>query len=281
MSQDSSDDDPKRVRVMINGQEVDPNNLPANLIEMKKTKNQPKESGCMSCFGCLIALVVVGSTGFGLLVAASAIFNFNIPGMNALMSLLAGVEAPQTQSIKTDPNHFDPFVGLAQAREFAAPDALLISIGANYVRSDGTMDLNASYNPRTDYKFVRKIPRPEDAPPVGVSGSTNGQWYEPISIQVYRPGTRRSVSVSNGGTRVSYSYTNEGMVRDADDPTTSLSGEVVSDPECTAQKLWSIALENDAPADAVAVINYDVDGYDFIISGVTNLYFTSDCKLKD
>jgi hypothetical protein len=278
-------DDPDRVRIVINGEEVDPSNLPPNQLKMKKGGNGKKggSSGCSSIFGCFITLIIVASIGCGLLAAASAIFNFNIPFMNQIMTALTGVEAPQTQPLTTDPNNFDAFAGLEQARALAGENALLISINANYVRSDGTMDLNASYSPapRTDYKFVREIPRPEDAPPVGVAGSTNGQWYEPITIEVYRPGSRRHVSITSGGSRVSFDYTNEGMVRDVDSPTTSLSGEILEDPKCTMKQLWAIALEHDAPQDAVAIITYDAEGYDFNISGVVYLEFTPNCKLED
>lgn len=278
-----SGDDPDRVRIVINGKEVDPNNLPPNQLKMKKGGGGKGSSGCSSIFGCLISIIIIGSIGFGVLTAASAIFNFNIPFMNSIMTALTGVEAPQTQPLTTDPNNYDPFIGLEQARALAGEDAMLISINAYYVRSDGTMDLNASYTPapRTEYKFVRKVARPEDAPPVGVAGSTNGQWYEPLTIEVYRPGSRRHVSITSGGSRVSFDYTNEGMVRDVDSPTTSLSGEIVEDPKCATKQLWSIALENDAPQDAVAIIEYDADGYDFNISGVVYLEFTPDCKLED
>ena len=278
-----SGDDPDRVRIVINGQEVDPNNLPSNQLKMKKGGDGKKggSSGCSSIFGCLMSIIVIGSIGFGLMAAVSAIFNINIPFMNNIMTALTGVEAPQTQPLTTDPNNFDPFIGLEQARALAGENARLISINAYYVRSDGTMDLNASYTPRTNYEFVREIPRPEDAPPVGVAGSTNGQWYEPLTIEVYRPGSRRYVSITSGGSRVSFDYTNEGMVRDVDSPTTSFSGELVDDPTCTTKQLWAIALENDAPQDAVATITYDVDGYDFNISGVVHLDFTPNCKLED
>jgi hypothetical protein len=280
-----SSNDPNRVRVVINGEEVDPSNLPQDLIKLKKGKNQggsSGSSGCSSLIGCLVTLVIVASIGCGVLAAASAIFNFNIPFMNDIMTALTGIEAPKTQPLTTDPNNFDPFVGLEQAREFAGPDALLISISADYVRSDGTMDLNASYKPapNTEYEFVRKVPRPEDAPPVGVAGSTNGQWYEPITIEVYRPGSRRHVTVMSGGSSASYDYTNEGMIREKDNPTTSISGEIIDDPQCTMKELWSIALENGAPSDAVAIIEYDSYGYDFNISGVVYLEFTANCKLK-
>lgn len=281
----SSEQEPKGVRIIINGEEVDPNNLPPNLIKPKKGdkggKDKKGSSGCSSLIGCLIGFVIVASIGCGVMAAVSAIFNINIPFMNTLMTAFTGIEAEKTEPIKTDASNFDPFVGLAQAQELAGPDAELISISALYVRSDGTMDLHASYNPSVDYEFIRKIPRPENAPPVGVAGSTNGQWYEPITIDAYRPGTRRSVSITSGGSRVSYSYVNEGMVRDVDSPTTTLPGKVIPAPRCTMQELWETALRKDAPADAVAIIDYDEEGYSFNISGVLYLNFTVDCKLKD
>jgi hypothetical protein len=275
-------DDPNRVRIIINGEEVDPNNLPPNLIG-DKSKRAPKKGTGLGCaiLSFLMVLLTVGSIGFGVLAGVSAIFGINFPILTTIMTALTGVEAEQTQPIKTDANNFDPFVGLAQAQELAGPDALLVEITAYYVRSDGTMDLYASYSPRVNYEFVRKIPRPEDAPPVGVAGSTNGQWYEPITVEVYKPGSHRSVSTISGGSRVSYSYVNEGMVRDKDSPTTSEPGEILPVPECTTQQLWEMALRKDAPRDAVASITYDADGYDFNITSVISLEFTSNCKLSD
>jgi hypothetical protein len=283
MSQFNSDND--RVRIIINGEEVDPNNLPSNLIG--KNKNGKRSSGgssCLSsCFGCGITVVIVGAILCGVLAAASAIFNFNIPFMNEVMTALTGVQAPKTQALQGDPSNYDPIAGLAQVQAFAGADAKLISIDISYIRADGTMDLNASYSPapRVDYKFVREVPRPDDAPPVGVAGSTAGPWYEPITIEVYQPGQRRHVSITSGSSRVSFDYTNEGMVRDVDSPTSSGSFDIVKTPECSIKKLWDIALEHDAPIDAVATISYDSDGYDFNISGVVYLSFNNNCRLSD
>lgn len=251
--------EPNRVR-NINGQEVDPNGIDT------KNKRDPKKGGKYGCaiLSLLLALVMVGVIGFSAFVAA-----------------LTEGQAAQTQPVQTDANNFEPFVGLAQAQALAGPDAFLAEIRAIYVRSDGTMDLYAAYSPSTYYEFVRKIPRPEDAPPVGVTGSTNGQWYEPVTIEVYRPGSHGYVSTFSGGNRVTNSYLNEGMLRTSDTPTTSGPGAFLPDPDCTAQQLWETALKKDAPRDAVAYITYDADGYNFNISGVISLEFTIDCKLKD
>lgn len=271
----------RQMRVMINGEELDPSDLSKTKINIKGKRGGG--SGCSTCFGCFIGIIIVASIGIGLLTAVAAIFNFNIPGMDQLITGLTGVEVPKTEALNTDPNAFDPFVGLAQAQALAGEGAEIVSISAYYVRSDGTMDLNADYTPAPNvtYEFVRKVDRPADAPPVGVAGSTGGQWYQPIEIDVYKPGSRRHVSVTSGGTRVSYTYTNEGMVREAEDPTSSFSDEIADSPKCTAQQLWSIALENDAPSDAVAIIDYTAEGYTFNISSVVYLQFSSNCKLID
>lgn len=277
MSQVYTVQDADRLRITINGEEVDPAKF--------KGRRGSRGGGCggWSCFGCVLTLVIGGSILIGVMGFVSAVFNVNIPFMNQIMTALTGVEAPQTQPLTTDANNFDPFVGLAQAQALAGEGAQLVSIDATYVRSDGTMDLNATYSPapRVTYDFVRQVERPKDAPPVGVAGSTLGPWYEPITIEAYEPGQRRHVSIRGGNGSVEFDYVNEGMVKETDDPTTNLSGEIVEAPTCTAQALWKEALKKDAPRDAVAIIEYDEDGYTFNISGVLYLRFGTDCKIQE
>jgi hypothetical protein len=71
------------------------------------------------------------------------------------------------------------------------------------------------------------------------------------------------------------------MERSVDDAENGLKHPVIQPPVCPFAKLWSVALTKDAPAEAVAIIIYDDEGYDFSISGLSvYLKFDADCNLQ-
>jgi len=185
-----------------------------------------------------------------------------------------------TRPVPGDAAHFDPVASYSGVLDYAGAGAELVSISAYYVRSDGTVELNASYTPAPYiiYEFVRKMDKaPANAPPIGAGGANTAPWYEPIEIHLYQPGQWRQVKSSS----VSYTYVNKGMERSVDDPENGLNHPIVPPPACPFAKLWAVALTKDAPAEAVAIIQYDADGYDFSISGLSvYLKFDMDCKLK-
>jgi hypothetical protein len=252
--------------------------------ELESVIQSPRKRRGFPC-GCVLLTFVIG---IPLLIGVVAVYSA-VVGLTAdsplgqLFSQLTGVTLPETVSIQGDVSRFDPLAGLAEAQALAGAEAQLVEISASYVRMDGTMDLNAAYSPApsTDYLFLRPVPRPNDAPPVGVAGTTGGQWYEPITISAYRPGQRRFVSQLSGGVRTSYEYVNRGMTKRVGDPTTSPSGKPIEVPKCSFTDFWQVALTQDAPRDAVAIIEYDEDGYTFMISGHVFLRFDHDCKLKE
>ncbi len=184
-----------------------------------------------------------------------------------------------TRPVPGDAAHFDPVASYPSVLDYAGAGAQLVSINAYYVRSDGTVELNASYTPApyVTYDFVRKLDKaPPNAPPIGAGGANTDPWYEPIEIHLYQPGQWRQVKSSS----VSYTYVNKGMERSVDDAENGLSHPVVPPPNCPFATLWSLALTKDAPAEAVAIIQYDADGYNFSISGLSiYLKFGMDCKL--
>jgi hypothetical protein len=217
--------------------------------------------------GCLLWLVVIIIIGY--FAGKYLVIPFFITG---------GGNA-DTRPVPGDPRNFDPVAALPGVTDYAGKNSHLVSIRAYYVRSDGTLDLNASnYNPYVEYKFYRELDAPPpDAPPVGAGGTVNGKWYEPVDITAYQPGQWRSVS----GT-VSYTYQNQGMERETSSPTANLYDTFASTPECSFKDLWDVALKHDAPKDAVAIIEYDANGYSFDISGASvNLDFDLACKLKE
>ncbi|MBL8147189.1 MAG: hypothetical protein JNL34_12455, partial [Anaerolineae bacterium] len=256
-----------------------------------------KRRGCgCNSLGCIIALVVVVAIVVPIVAVVGSLGAFNnssgdIFGMisEAVNSV---VNVNETLGISTttlpgDANAFDSFAALAAVTAFAGEDAQLAEINAVQVRSDGTQNLNADYDaprPNTDYVFFREIPRPENAPPVGAGGTTDGQWYEPVTVSAYRPGQMSQIRRTGGGMSISTQFINQGLKRQVQDPTTNLAfvEDFVGPPACTTRQLWNVALEEGAPVDAVATITYNSDGYEFTIPGAAVfLSFDANCKLQD
>ncbi|GAB4512896.1 MAG: hypothetical protein OHK0046_13070 [Anaerolineae bacterium] len=245
---------------------------------------QPKRRrGCSvggCAFGCMMLIpILAGVLGIG--VAIAAVFAPNL--LMEVIGTVFGVETIQTRAVPGDPAQFDPIASYEAVVAFAGAEAQLISFQATQIRRDGTTDLTARYSPApyVTYRFVLPVPRPENAPPVGAGGTGAGRWYQPVNIEAFRPGQRRSVSQTGNGVSTEYQYVNEGMVRDVDDPTTNVGSGIIGTPmTCSFADFWDVALRRDAPADAVAFISYDANGYLFSISGVgISLRFDHNCQL--
>jgi hypothetical protein len=229
--------------------------------EYDQTQRAKKRTGCTRTVIILPIMTIL----IGLLIVKVIVPFFETGGGNV-----------DTRVVPGDAARFDPVGALSGVQAFAGADAELTDFEASYVRSDGTMDLTASYRPRVEYKFVHKVPPPPDAPPVGAGGTLNGGWYEQVNISVYTPGQWRHVTSGSS----EYSYMNRGMQRDTDSPTTT-KPDVLPTPTCSFADLWKVALEYKAPADAVATIEYDHEGYHFDIRDTTvDLDFGMDCRLK-
>ena len=252
--------------------------------------------GC-SGLGCVIALIVivavfvpiiavVGSLGAFSNMAGGDLFSQIGQAVNAITNIneTLGIS---TTGLPGDANAYDPFAALAAVTAFAGEGAQLAEINAVRVRSDGTQNLNASYDPprpNTDYEFFREIPRPENAPPVGAGGTTDGQWYEPVTVSAYQPGQMSQIRQTGGGMSIQTQFVNQGLKRQVADPTTNLAfvEGFVGPPNCTTLQLWNLALEEGAPVDAVATITYNSDGYNFSIPGSgISLDFDANCKPRD
>lgn len=231
----------------------------------------------------LCTLILILGIGFGLFGFVFDILGSfgGIGGTLATAAATVNNVTGQTQPIVGDPANFDPFAEFAQAQTFAGSDTQISAISAYYVRNDGTMDLTADYtpSPRATYEFLRLIPRPADAPPIGVSGGGT-QWYEPVQIEAYRPGQTSRITQTGGAVNVSTTFVNQGLRRTVSDATNNPFNLPVEPPRCTTAELWRIAMQNDAPRDAVAIIEYGEDGYTFNIPSVVYLTFDEDCKLE-
>jgi hypothetical protein len=227
--------------------------------------------------GCGVVAIAVFLVGAGLLI------NW-ISGSDAVQDLAEMAGAPERESarIAGDPARFDPVAGLGQALALAGPGARLERLDAYGVRRDGTLDLTAGYTPapRATYQLHRPAPAPDPAPPVGAGGSAVGHWYQAIRVEAYRPGQRRQVTSINGSNRVQYVYVNKGLDM-GEGEVSGTAGAMLPPPACRFALLWEAAVEAGAPADAVAQIRYDEDGYSFNSPGIFNRRYGRDCRPRD
>jgi hypothetical protein len=183
-----------------------------------------------------------------------------------------------TREIEGEASHYDPIAAFDTVSDYAGENAELTSLEAYYVRSDGTMDLNAEYYPRVDYDFYRVVSETDgNEVPLGAPNSTADAevLYQAVSISVWKPYQMRGVSTSNN-----YSYMHLGMEREIDEPVRNRPAEAIPAPVCTFAELWATAIEKaDAPAEAVAVIQYNAEGYYFYINDTdVRVYFDFDCN---
>jgi hypothetical protein len=283
---------PNKRTIMVDGQPVDIDTF----MQMQSGVGGPipvpkrRRSGCGPGM-ILLALVIIVPIAAVFIIGGVVLSSIGsglsgISGLGDIGNIVATVQnaikPPESRPVTGDASKFDPLAGLADAQNFAGQDAKLATLTATYVRADGTMDLTATYSPspRTEYTFLREIPRPSDAPPVGVAGSTKGPWYEPISIEAYTPGQTSHVTSYGGGINTEYNYTNQGMLKEVKDPTTDPFDDIVSaPPTCKFVDFWKTAIKQGAPEEAVAIIEYNSDGYSFNISGTISLHFDMKCKL--
>lgn len=226
-----------------------------------------KKVGCGIC-GC-----IVGFLGF----------IFGIIYLTTFTNYCARMFGEETYPVAGDPSRFDPFASIAHIRSKVGAKAILLEVRASFVRSDGTLDLNAKYRPAPDANYDFRAPvtkEPKDAPPVGAGRKPGDVWVQNVSVRVYEPGQHRSVSRISGSSRSSYSYVNEGMDIDRATPQMGSLEDGLPDPKLTAKEMWDFAISKGADKDAVARISYEEDGYEFNITGLNfYLYWDIDGKL--
>jgi hypothetical protein len=243
-----------------------------------KLEANQRSRGC-ACFTVLFIFMGIGGAVIGIGAGMLAVFAPNT--LTSIFSQVTGYETIQSRPVQGDASAFDPIANYDSMQAFAGEGAQLISLDAQFVRSDGTLDLTASYNPspRVTAEFALEVAPPADAPPVGAGGL--GTWYRQVTISAYRPGQQGRVTSSGAGGRVTYSYVNEGMTRDIDDPATD-EFTFLPAPTCAFADLWKVALESGAPANAVATIDYDEEGYDFRINDLDiRIEFDSNCQVRN
>ncbi len=222
-------------------------------------------------FGCLGAVLFLG-----LVLAVLAAF-----GVFGLAKLWRGdggsVDPPG------DPRAFDPVGQYAAIAEYAGPGTALVRMQAEQVRPDGRLDLGADYRPapRVNYAFVRSVPAPANAPPLGAGAPADGRWHQQVEVELSQPGTLRLVRSAGNNNVTVTRYVNRGMERREQPPSGAAVEASVPPPACPLQRLWQAAIVQGVPATAVASIGYDRDGYDFDVRGTRwSLRFAHDCTMQ-
>ncbi|MEP7289591.1 MAG: hypothetical protein ABI947_27900 [Chloroflexota bacterium] len=211
-----------------------------------KTRSRPRWTFCL----VIVILIVFASCGAVALI---------IPRLQqSIGSVLSSGGLPvQIDAVPGDPSHFDPIASYDSVHKFAGSTLDLDTIIATYVRSDGTLDLSAPYDPNVDYRFFEELStQPPSAPPLGVRGVTDQKWDNQVEVLIQ---PKRMISIG-------------GAVQGL---------HAATAPKCALKTLWSAALEKGAPSDAVAKIIYNVAGYNFSIRNTKiDLDFDTDCRLK-
>ncbi|MCC6643352.1 hypothetical protein IT411_01260 [Candidatus Peregrinibacteria bacterium] len=225
---------------------------------------------CIVILALAAPLFFVGAFTFG--------WGTNLPGVGDLL----------TQGTVKPPGDFEKFnvaTTYAEVQKFAGENAELTSLSAQYVQSDGTLNLTTKYGASyasITYDFFNKLNQPpENAPPIGAGGSKDGNWYEPVRVTIQTPGQTRYMSRIGGAYNFKGNYIHQGMEKSVSNPIGEPYSEIIPAPTCDFKKFWDRAIELGAPASAVASIDYDSNGYEFQISG-TDIYidFTADCQEK-
>lgn len=248
-------------------------NRPVLIIQ---TGNSRGKRG-VSCGAVLIIILIGGAILLGVGIGLVSVFAPNL--LNGVFGQLTGVEIIQTRPTEGEPSRYDPIAHFDSMQAFAGEEARLVKFEAQFVRSDGTLDLTATYtpSPRVDVEFMREVDAPADAPPLGAGGG--GTWYERITIEAYTLNQARRVTSFTGSSRLTYTYVNEGMTRTVSSNPQTAEPVFLEPPTCPFEGLWRSALAQGAPAEAVAIITYDKDGYAFSIRDADiSLEFGMDCE---
>ena len=235
-------------------------------------KTAKKAIGC-GILGC-------GGIGFAVVAFVGAILY-----MTVFSNSCAKMMGEETYPISGDPKRFDPFASIPDIKSKLGPEAILLEMDASFVRSDGTLDLKAQYKPAPNANYRFRVPvkeAPKDAPPIGAGRKPGDIWIQDVTVRVYEPGMRRHVSRISGGTRSSYSYTNEGMDVDRSIPQMGSLEGAIPEPKINTKEMWDFAISKGADKDAVARISYEDDGYDFTISELkVHIRWDADGKLDE
>ncbi|MBP7005603.1 hypothetical protein KBB27_00555 [Patescibacteria group bacterium] len=190
-----------------------------------------------------------------------------------------------TQALPGDATHLDPVQALPAVRSYVGGDAQIVSFFAQFVRVDGTVDLEASYSPSpaVRYVFSKAADISGNKPPIGTGGGQDGLMLgQTVNVTLTRPGQRFFVTKRDGMFSSSYSYTSKGMQKTEEDPRMIQTHPKNTLPICSLQELWRQAVEAGAPSDGVATITYTGDLYTFSVYGRSMTFaFSPECSLMN
>jgi hypothetical protein len=240
-------------------------------------------AGCAIFFVAIIGLVIFKV--FSAIASTSVVLPEALQKLKELKSdpRYAGFK-PETFPVPGDSSQFDPFKVVPELRPKIGKDCRVYSIEADFVRSDGTMDLNATYEPgpHAKYKFYRQVDSGgQKEPPIGAGRRPDDVWVEKAEVEVYKPGSTRSITRLGGRTNSSVHYENLGMDISRNGPYLNRLDKDLGDPRISCADLWKVALTKGAPKDAVATITYNMNGYHFVVEGTpADLYFDFEGHLK-
>ncbi len=202
-------------------------------------------------------------------------------GLVVLMGFCAGFQGCCNYNDSIEPpgdiSNFNPTASFPEIQAYAGEDAKLREIKARYVRSDGTMDLEAEYKPSLQYIFVRKSHQDNDKP---LGTGTKNRAYEEVEVTVSKPGWVHRSSVGGGGINSESTERNKGMYQEISFTRERDYRETTRAPKCSFAKIWKKARKLETiDKSAVAVITYDYLGYEFVINDLkVRLFFDKDCK---
>ena len=204
----------------------------------------------------VIALVVLIGGCFGLIYVSAYAVGYLVRG---------------TRPLPGDATKFDVLATYPDIVKFAGDGVQLLDISMKFVKPDGTLDLTAGYGATVSYRFAHLLDAaPGNAAPLGAGGKPGGTYADLVDITVKQP-------AMSGGAK--NQYYNFGMTR-IDVPARPLTDTIAAAPTCSLKQLWDVALKHDAPANAVATIRYDSDGYQFNIADTSvYLQFDTACNL--
>ncbi|MBN2441572.1 MAG: hypothetical protein JXJ04_09495 [Spirochaetales bacterium] len=167
---------------------------------------------------------------------------------------------------------FNPVTSYEKVHAFAGKDTRLISIYANLVKSDGTLDIKADYKPTVTYKFYRPIHKEEikKGGPLGsgIKEQRNVYTAEEVTVTISYP-HHYTLTINNGEPQSKY---DPGMNRTRYFNNKEYESLIAGPPGYTFEYVWEEAIRREVPADAVAVIYYDHTGYQFSIRDTSISY---------
>lgn len=216
---------------------------------------------CGVIIGCSFLVAAIGGFGW---------FMYQALFTNSIAKMMGEETVPVTG----DTSNWDPIEGIGQVKKQAGAGAQLVRMTLSSIRSDGTMELTASYtpSPKATYELERRLPKAPNGktePPIGAGRTPDSVWVERVNITVSKPDQTRHVKSVGGGVSKEYNYKNEGMEVDRSSQLTKPGTEITLKP--SPKEMWSIALKAGAPKNAVAQISYDGTDAKFNINGVLSL----------